>query len=193
MTRLEEYGSLSIYKINMNKTQILSLNYSPTNEMKNRYKWNWDSECIKYLGIVLTKDLSKLVDANYGPLTHRRKSDLQRWNFGLFLNVCSQVESIRLNILPRLLYLFQCLPIKVPQKHVDERDRMLLKYIWQHNRARIKYKTLQLLKGKGRLGLPFLKEYYLVAQLKPLICLNSPTIQPVGRKWKSALHKNCLS
>lgn len=175
MTGLEEYGSVSGYKININKTQILSLNYNPTTEIKNRYNWEWESNHIKYLGVILTKDLSKLFEANYGPLTHKIKSDLQRWNSVPFLDLYSRVESIRMNILPRMLYLFQCLPIKIPQKHFDEWDRLIAKYLWQHKRARIKYKTLQLLKEKGGMGLPCLKEYYLAAQLKPLVCLNSPS------------------
>lgn len=80
-----------------------------------------------------------------------------------------------MNILPRLLYLFQCLPISIPRELFVEWDRLLSKYIWRGKKARVKYKTLQLKKDKGGQGHSCLQEYYCAAQLRPLICLCSPT------------------
>lgn len=54
-------------------------------------------------------------------------------------------------------------------------DRLIARYLWQGKKARIKFKTLQLRKDKGGMGLPCLQEYYHVAQLRPLVCLCSPT------------------
>lgn len=46
MRLLDDYGFLSGYKININKTQVLKLNY----QLKLKtHKWNWDSDHIKYL------------------------------------------------------------------------------------------------------------------------------------------------
>lgn len=97
------------------------------------------------------------------------------------MSLHSRVDSIRMNILPRFLYLFQCLPIWITQKYFDEWDNILAKYIWQNKRCRIKYQTLQLMKEKGGLGLPCLRDYYYAAQVRPLICLCSP-IYSAG--WK---------
>lgn len=85
MTGLEEYGSHPGYKININKTQTLNLDYNLTTEKTNKYNWKWDSKHIKYLGVVLTKDLSRFFEANYKPLTNKIKSELQRWNSVPFL------------------------------------------------------------------------------------------------------------
>lgn len=174
MEMIAEYGSLSGYKININKTQVLTLNYVPPNKIKSLYRWNWEADSIKYLGVFLTKEFSRTFDANYGPLTSRLKIDIQRWNVIPFFNLHSRVESVRMNILPRLLYLFQCLPILIPEKQFTEWDRLISQYIWQGKKARIRYRTLQLKKEKGGLGLPNLQDYYLAAQLKPLIYLCCP-------------------
>lgn len=42
--------SFSGYKVNVNKTQVLTLNYDPPIEMKNHCKWKWDAGSIRYVG-----------------------------------------------------------------------------------------------------------------------------------------------
>lgn len=112
------------------------------------YNWNWDAESIKYLGVSLPRDFTRLYNINYGPLNSKIKADIQRWNLIPFLSLSSRIESIGMNILPRMLYLFQCLPVKIPSKQFLEWDRLIARYLWQGKRARIKFKTLQLRKEK---------------------------------------------
>lgn len=111
-----------------------------------------------------------MFDANYGPLNEYIKSDIQRWNTIDFLDLLSRIESIRLNILPRWLYLFQSLPILIPQKKIVAWYRKLLKYIW-NGKTEVKYKTLQLKKDNGGCGRPCLRECNCAAQIRLLICL----------------------
>lgn len=59
----------------------------------------------------------------------------------------------------------QCYLNKDSQTHFLDSDRLLLRYIWQGKRARIKYKTPAIKKRKGRNG-PSLPEYYYNAQLE---------------------------
>uniref|UniRef100_A0A3B5LGH6 Uncharacterized protein n=1 Tax=Xiphophorus couchianus TaxID=32473 RepID=A0A3B5LGH6_9TELE len=74
-----------------------------------------------------------------------------------------------MNVLPRLLYLFQMLPVEIPKSTFDTLDKMITGFIWQKKRPRIRLKTLQLPKPKGGLKLPNFKYYYWAAQLKPLL------------------------
>lgn len=101
MNILNKYESLSGYKLNIHKTQII-FNYDPPKHIRSRYKLKRDTD----IWVSLPKDLSKI------------QLDLSRWNVIQFLNVCAGVESIRINILPRLLYIFQTLPINIPPKHL---------------------------------------------------------------------------
>uniref|UniRef100_A0A3P9MGF8 Reverse transcriptase domain-containing protein n=1 Tax=Oryzias latipes TaxID=8090 RepID=A0A3P9MGF8_ORYLA len=174
MDSLKDFGTLSGYKINVNKTQVLTLNYSPPQNIKDEYKWEWQADSIKYLGIALHKDFTKMFEVNYGPLNTKLQSDLQRWNTIPFLDLHSRIDSIRMNILPRMLYLFQCLPFPIPQKQFVEWDKMLSRYIWRGKKPRIKYKTLQLKTDQGGRNLPCLQDYFCAAQLRPLICMCSP-------------------
>ena len=46
MDLLEEYWNYSGYRLYVTKTQILALNYTPTMEIKEKYKLGWDCEKI---------------------------------------------------------------------------------------------------------------------------------------------------
>lgn len=39
MTTLEDYGLMSDYKLNVTKIQVLSINYSPSKAIRQKYKW----------------------------------------------------------------------------------------------------------------------------------------------------------
>lgn len=54
---LEELGLISGYKMNRNKTQVLTFNYDPPSSIRTVYNWKCDAESIKYLGVSLTKGL----------------------------------------------------------------------------------------------------------------------------------------
>uniref|UniRef100_A0A3Q0RGC2 Uncharacterized protein n=1 Tax=Amphilophus citrinellus TaxID=61819 RepID=A0A3Q0RGC2_AMPCI len=89
---------------------------------------------------------------------------------------------IKTNILPRLLYLFLSLPIQIPDCQFREWDRAISRFIWNGKAPRIRFKTLQLPRCSGGMGLPCLKDYYIAAQIRPAIlwCNNDYTA-----KWKA--------
>ena len=170
MDGFEKYGSFSGYKLNVDKTQIMTYNYNPPRSILERYDLKWNADSIRYLGIVLPKDISRLTDLNYGPLNAQIKNDVARWNLIPFLSLSSRIDSVKMNILPRLLYLFQSLPVEVSPNQFREWDILISRFIWQGKRPRIRYKTLQLQREVGGLGLPCLHDYYCAAQLRTLVC-----------------------
>ncbi len=75
-----------------------------------------------------------------------------------------------MNILPRLLFLFQALPIEIPKRQFDEWKKLISRFIWKSGRPRVCFNTLQLPKDQGGRGLPSLDDYYKAAQLRHLVC-----------------------
>lgn len=65
------------------------------------------SKSIRYLGIT---HLYQLKSIKYDPLISQIKFDIGRWNLIPFTSLASRIEVIKINVLPRLLYLFQTLP-----------------------------------------------------------------------------------
>ncbi len=80
-----------------------------------------------------------------------------------------------MNVLPRLLFLFQTLPLTPPKKMFTILDCLISRFIWQGRRPRVRYKTLQLSKQHGGWGLPHLRHYWLACQLRALTIWISDT------------------
>lgn len=106
MSTLDKFGTVSGYRLNVQKTQVICYNFIPSEEIRTKYRINYNEEVIKYLGIYLPKDTNSLLDVNYRHLNSKLRADIQRWSAIPFLNLGERVEIIKINMLPRLLYLF---------------------------------------------------------------------------------------
>lgn len=53
--------------------------------------------------------------------------------------------------------------VEITGKQFIEWDKMLSRFIWQGEKPRVRFKTLQLPKDKGGWALPSLKDYYTAA------------------------------
>lgn len=83
------------------------------------------------------------------------------------------IRLIKMNILPRLLYLFLSLPVEIPLKQFREWNKHMSRFIWNQQRPRVKFSTLQL--PEERSGISHL-------QLRPLVYwCNSSYVA----KWKT--------
>lgn len=80
MSVLKEYGLYSGYKLNIQKTQVLSSFYSPPQNLLNKYKLSWDKRTIKYLGINLSMDITSLEEINYPLLKKDIMLNISRWS-----------------------------------------------------------------------------------------------------------------
>ena len=105
-------------------------------------------------------------------LTTKVKSDLQRWNT-LPLSLAGRVQTIKMNILPRYLYLFQCLPIFLPKSFFTKLDSMISFFIWEGKTPRIRLPLLQRVRAEGGLGLPEFRLYYWAANIHKIILWRS--------------------
>ncbi|KAK9411286.1 hypothetical protein NXF25_002461 [Crotalus adamanteus] len=92
---------------------------------------------IKHLGIWLTARCSSLKEDNYKVLVQQIKKDLEKWG-RLQLSLLGRIATIKMNILPKLLYLFQTIPISLDKKFFGELNKITTKFVWLGKKARIK-------------------------------------------------------
>lgn len=98
------------------------------------------------------------------------------------MNMGEQIDAVKMNTLPKLLFLFQPIPVEIPPKQFNNWNRMISTFIWGKQKPRIKFRTLQLPKDKGGRALPSLEDYYKAAQLCSLVYWCDPLYEA---KWKT--------
>uniref|UniRef100_A0A670ZFJ1 Uncharacterized protein n=1 Tax=Pseudonaja textilis TaxID=8673 RepID=A0A670ZFJ1_PSETE len=170
--KLEEYREVAGLKINKGKMKIIAKNM--TNKQKEKLAKNLDIQIvpkIKYLGITIlylgihwTARCSTLKENIYIKLKQQIALDLVKWE-NLQLSLIGRISTIKMNILPRILYLFQTIPIRLGKDYFEDLNKIVLIYIWLGKKARIKLKLFQDAKIRGGFGLPNCELYYQATNL----------------------------
>ncbi len=70
-----------------------------------------------------------------------------------------------MTVLPKYLYLFQCLPVFIPGTFFKKIDSIISSYIWNGKQPRLRKEFLQRAKHDGGMALPNFRFYYWAANL----------------------------
>uniref|UniRef100_A0A9J8AZK4 Reverse transcriptase domain-containing protein n=1 Tax=Cyprinus carpio carpio TaxID=630221 RepID=A0A9J8AZK4_CYPCA len=185
---LKEYGYFSGYKLNFSKSICFPVNHMADQITVTDLPFCISKSRFKYLGINITRLYTDLFKANYNPILKKLESDFQRWSV-TYLSLTGKINCVKMNVLPRLLYLFQSLPIFLPKSFFQSINRLLSSFIWGGKRPRICREFLEKPKKDGGLALPNLQNYYWAANLQKIIYwFQSPHIE-----WCEAEANSCKS
>lgn len=79
---------------------------------------------------------------------------------------------VKMNILPRILYIMQAVPLRIPQAFLASYRRACTEFIWGKSHSRLSFERLTLPKMKGDIGLPDIVKYHWGCQLARIIDCN---------------------
>lgn len=134
-------------------------------------------DSLTYLGIKITPKINDLVHANYSPTINSVVDLINRWSM-LPISLIGGVNILKMNVLPKFLYLFQAIPLSPPDDFFTKAKTIFIKFIWNNRRARLCLSLLYLPYDRGGLCVPNLKWYYWAAQLSAASCWFSTTTLP---------------
>lgn len=167
---INKYSTISGYKLNVNKSELFPINIRAADLPLSASSFKISPEKFKYLGVNISKRLPDLFKLNFSPLLAQTKKDITRWS-SLPLSLIGRINSIKTNILPKFLYLFQSIPIFIPKSFFRLLDKHIISFIWSNRPARISKILLQKPKTAAGLALPNFLTYYWSANIHSLLHL----------------------